>query len=163
MKATSVFRPYFPPGDAAPGSILYCVVRQETCTVESLSDAKIHWPMCGSKLIVCGSLLKAIRSENSQEVADAWGVTVDQVEQWRNLLVAPAAPPNQRMTPGPASTGRAARSLPLHLSCAYFISGGMMTAAAAALAASRATSSRHPVRAIPDIPLRPITFTLSRG
>jgi hypothetical protein len=81
--------PYRPP-KCQVGRFLRCHVRGRL-RVRGLSDAPIPWPVAGGRagrwqIVVCGSLLKAIRLESEIAVAHHWGVSPQTVWLWRKAL-----------------------------------------------------------------------------
>jgi len=65
--------------------------RRGPVTIVGLSDAPIPWPIGagvrGAKsLVLFGALVRAVRRESNQAVAQAWGVTGQTVTAWRRAL-----------------------------------------------------------------------------
>ena len=80
------------------GDKLLCEYRDREVTVKGMTDALIQWP-CVRKgkrhsPIVCGELVRAIRTESEMAVAHHWGVRYETVWKWRQALNVP------RMTNG---------------------------------------------------------------
>jgi hypothetical protein len=75
------------------GGLLYCVRRERDLKVSGLTDAPIQWPftrVAGPKsLIVCGDLVRAVRTESELAVAHHWGVARKTVWKWRTALGVP--------------------------------------------------------------------------
>ena len=71
------------------GVVLHCKVYGPS-VVRGTTDAEVAWPYtyAGSKrrLIVCGSLLRAVRNESVETVCRLWGVSRKTVWRWRNAL-----------------------------------------------------------------------------
>ena len=84
-----LFGPYLPPR-VRRGQILVCEFRGEVVKVGGLTDAPIMWPRVlktGSpSVIVCGDLVRAIRTESAAAVAYHWGVSETTVWKWRKSL-----------------------------------------------------------------------------
>lgn len=81
--------PYNPPA-CEPGSKLTCA-RFGRQTVGGFTAAPIPWPYAariGGKppLILCGDLVRAIRTETAAAVAHHWGVDRSVVHDWRQVL-----------------------------------------------------------------------------
>jgi hypothetical protein len=73
-----LYGPYRPP-KCRVDFFLRCRVRG-LLRVRGLSDAPIPWPVAGGRagrwqIIVCGSLVKAIRLESEIAVAHHWGIS----------------------------------------------------------------------------------------
>jgi hypothetical protein len=80
------------------GDKLPCEYRDRQVTVKGMTDALIQWP-CARRSkrrspIVCGDLVRAIRTESEMAVAHHWGVNGSTVWKWRRALTVP------RMTNG---------------------------------------------------------------
>jgi hypothetical protein len=100
------------------GSSLKCRLRGRL-KVAGITDAPVPWPWTwqsqgGGKrlLILCGDLVRAVRTESAQAIVYHWGVGRQLVSEWRSTLGV------GRMTPGtrrrwvelaPARLDRAAR------------------------------------------------------
>jgi len=70
---------------------LFCEIRG-TVTVGGLREAPIPWPYAqgmGRPLILCGDLVRAVKSESSLAVAHHFGVCVGTVRVWRRTLSVP--------------------------------------------------------------------------
>lgn len=85
--------PYEPP-KATRGDILACEYRGCDVKVGGMSsDIPIQWPTAYKtgrrSLIVCGDLVRAIRTESEQAVAHHWGVNIVTVWHWRKALGVP--------------------------------------------------------------------------
>jgi hypothetical protein len=80
------------------GEKLLCEYRDKELSVKGITDGLIQWPSAfrGKVLspIVCGDLVRAIRTESEMAVAHHWGVCKETVRQWRRALNVP------RMTNG---------------------------------------------------------------
>ena len=81
--------PYHPPA-CEPGSCLVCK-RFGRQTVGGLTAAPIPWPYAARiggtpPLILCGDLVRAIRTETAAAVAFHWGVNRSVVHDWRQIL-----------------------------------------------------------------------------
>ena len=141
--------PYAPP-PWEPGSSLADAIRGRL-TAGGLSDAPIPWPYCteraggsGRSLILCGDLVRAVRTETTLAVAYHWGVGRRVVTRWRRSLGV------GRMTEG--TTERWRELAPRKLTRARRVAGGRAAAAAQALAPSPA-----PPRSGPSWSSRPAT------
>jgi hypothetical protein len=87
--------PYGPPRVPKSG-ILRCVIRGRL-KVDSYSDGPIPWPQAagvGHPFIVCGDLVKPLKTESLAAVRYHWGVSHDTVSSWRKRLGI------ERFTPG---------------------------------------------------------------
>src|SRR4051794_10171841 len=75
------------------GAWLKCAVRGKV-RVEALSDAPILWPLTkasGHRVpVVCGGLVRAIRTESEIAVCHWWGLSVYMVGKLRRALGVPA-------------------------------------------------------------------------
>jgi predicted RNA-binding Zn-ribbon protein involved in translation (DUF1610 family) len=72
------------------GEALFCERHQRELRVAGLTDAPIVWPYGPRRsLIVCGDLLRAIRTEGASAVAYHWGVNLDTVWAWRKAVGVP--------------------------------------------------------------------------
>ena len=80
------------------GDKLVCEYRDREVTVKGMTDARIQWPCARRSVrrspIVCGDLVRAIRTESEMAVAYHWGVGDSTVWKWRQALNVP------RMTNG---------------------------------------------------------------
>jgi hypothetical protein len=81
--------PYNPPA-CEPGSSLTCK-RFGRQTVGGFTAAPIPWPYAARiggtpPLILCGDLVRAIRTETASAVAFHWGVNRSVVHDWRQVL-----------------------------------------------------------------------------
>ncbi len=72
------------------GQKLLCEYRVKELKVEGITDALIQWPgtLSGNRRtpIVCGDLVRAIRTETALAVAHHWGVQYTTVWKWRRAL-----------------------------------------------------------------------------
>jgi len=89
MKTPLIAGPYHPPA-CERGSILVCQ-RFGRQTVAGFSSAPIPWPVAARQggthpLILCGDLVRAIRTESAAAVAYHWGVSRFTVHDWRQVL-----------------------------------------------------------------------------
>lgn len=87
-----LYGPYVAP-KCKRGDVLECEWRGREVKVGQMSDGLIQWP-CALKtgrksLILCGDLVRAVRTESEQSVAHHWGVSVTVVWQWRKALDVP--------------------------------------------------------------------------
>ena len=61
-----------------------------TVRVVAISDAPVQWPLgavCGHRIpVLCGDLVRAVKTEAACDVAAAWGVSPYLVGQWRKAL-----------------------------------------------------------------------------
>jgi hypothetical protein len=61
-----------------------------TLRIVAISDAPVQWPLGvvrGHRIpILCGELVRAVRSESAGDVAAAWGVGSGLVTKWRKAL-----------------------------------------------------------------------------
>lgn len=84
-----LYGPYYAP-KCKRGDKLECKVRGEEVVVGGLTDARIQWPRVlktGKRsLIVCGDLVRAIRTESELAICHHWGVSVGVVWLWRKAL-----------------------------------------------------------------------------
>jgi len=87
-----LYGPYVPP-ECRVGDKLSCEYRGREVTVCGISDGPIQWPSLRRRwphsLIVCGDLIRALRSESEIAVAHHWGVSKQMVWQWRRALHVP--------------------------------------------------------------------------
>ena len=71
------------------GEKLLCEYRDREVTVKGMTDGLIQWPSTfrGKRRspIVCGDLVRAIRTESEMAVAHHWGVRNATVWKWRRL------------------------------------------------------------------------------
>jgi hypothetical protein len=85
------FGPYDPPATRR-GARLFCEIRG-TVVVGGYSDGPIPWPRMkhggGHCLILCGSLVRAVKREALIAVAHHWGVSGSTVGKWRKALSVP--------------------------------------------------------------------------
>jgi len=92
-----LYGPYTPP-KCKLGDKLFCEYRDREVTVKGMTDSLIQWPCTrrSNRLspIVCGDLVRAIRTESEMAVAHHWGVKYPTVWKWRQALNVP------RMTSG---------------------------------------------------------------
>jgi hypothetical protein len=69
---------------------LACERRGEEVRVGGLTDAPIQWPYVRRKgphsLILCGDLVRAVKTESVSAVVHHWGVSPSTVHQWRKAL-----------------------------------------------------------------------------
>lgn len=72
------------------GGKLFCRRRVRKVVVSGLTDAPIPWPFTReagpASLILCGELVRAVRTESEAAVAAHWGVSRNVVYQWRKTL-----------------------------------------------------------------------------
>ena len=84
-----VYGPYLVP-KCALGDKLPCEYRGQEVTVKGMSDAPIQWPCTrrnrNASPILCGDLIRAVRTESEQAVAYHWGVNLNVVWRWRRAL-----------------------------------------------------------------------------
>ena len=80
------------------GEKLLCEYRDREVTVKGMTDAPIPWPAARrsnrTSPIVCGDLVRAVKTESETAVAHHWGVRYWTVWKWRKALQVP------RMTNG---------------------------------------------------------------
>src|SRR6476659_8840034 len=80
------------------GQVVRCAVRGPV-TVKSYTNALIPWPRGIARrapsLIVCGELLRALRTESNLALCHWWGVTRPTVSKWRRILKTPRNTPGQ--------------------------------------------------------------------
>jgi hypothetical protein len=92
-----LYGPYMPP-KCRVGDKLPCEYRGREVTVTGMTDAAIPWPCRrwnrNATPILCGELIRAVRTESEMAVAHHWGVSQTTVWQWRRALDVP------RMTNG---------------------------------------------------------------
>ncbi len=86
--------PYYPPRTAR-GRFLVCQLRG-TVKVAGYSDAPIPWPRVWHRrsLVICGDLLRALRTESVYAVSYHWGLSRAIVSRYRRQLSVP------RLNPG---------------------------------------------------------------
>ena len=86
--------PYYPPRTAR-GRFLVCQLRG-TVKVGGYSDAPIPWPKIWRRrsLVICGDLLRALRTESVYAVSYHWGLSRASVSYYRQQLSIP------RLNPG---------------------------------------------------------------
>jgi hypothetical protein len=86
--------PYYPPRTAC-GRFLVCELRG-TVKVGGYSDAPIPWPRIWRRrsLVICGDLLRALKTESVLAVSYHWGLSYSIVSQYRQQLNVP------RLNPG---------------------------------------------------------------
>jgi hypothetical protein len=84
-----LYGPYRPPR-CKLGQKLSCEYRDRELKVKGMTDALVQWPASrtgrGSSPIVCGDLVRAIRTESVMAVAHHWGVNANTVSKWRQAL-----------------------------------------------------------------------------
>lgn len=84
--------PYVAPA-VKRGDALFCEKADREVKVGGLSDAPIQWPRrlkTGTpSLILCGDLIRAVRTESVIAVAHWWGVNAVTVWKWRKALGVP--------------------------------------------------------------------------
>ena len=84
-----LYGPYAVP-KCALGDKLPCEYRGQEVTVKGMSDAPIQWPCTrrnrNASPILCGDLIRAVRTESEQAVAYHWGVNLNVVWRWRRAL-----------------------------------------------------------------------------
>jgi hypothetical protein len=92
-----LYGPYKPP-KCRLGEKLFCEYRDREVRVKRITDAPIQWPAARRSYrqapIVCGDLVRAIRTESEIAVAYHWGVRYFTFWKWRQALDVP------RMTNG---------------------------------------------------------------
>jgi hypothetical protein len=92
-----LYGPYLAP-KCALGDKLSCEYRGREVAVKGMTDAPIQWPCTrrnrNASPILCGELVRAVRTESEQAVAHHWGVRYPTVWKWRRALGVP------RMTNG---------------------------------------------------------------
>jgi hypothetical protein len=76
--------------DSWIGSSLVCKIRGRV-TVGGMTSAPIRWPYAAGRggkppLILCGDLVRAVRTESAAAVAYHWGVDRSVVHDWRQAL-----------------------------------------------------------------------------
>ena len=79
--------PYLPPR-TRPGRSLVCHLRGKV-TVRSISDAPIQWPCTWRhaidrrpSIILCGDLVRAVRTESAAPIMYHWGVGHSTLAKW---------------------------------------------------------------------------------
>ena len=84
-----LYGPYVVP-KCSPGDTLPCEYRGQEVTVNGMTDARIRWPSARRNNrwspILCGDLIRAVRTESAQAVAYHWGVSDSVVGRWRRAL-----------------------------------------------------------------------------
>ena len=84
-----LYGPYAAP-QCSPGDKLACEYRGREVTVKGMTDAPIQWPCTRrnnrASPIVCGDLIRAVRTESEIAVAHHWGVGKPTVWKWRQAL-----------------------------------------------------------------------------
>ena len=100
--------PYYPPRTDR-GRFLVCELRG-TVKIGGYSDAPIPWPRIWHRrsLVICGDLLRALRTESVLAVSYYWGLSKAIVSQYRQLFSVP------RVNPG---THRLIREFVIPASC----------------------------------------------
>src|SRR5580692_11504613 len=78
-----------------------CLVRGEV-TITGESDAIIPWPLCKKVgkpgLLVTSELVRALKIESTQAIAQAWGINPHTVAKWRSRLgIDPKTPGHLRL------------------------------------------------------------------
>lgn len=123
---TLVGGPYTAP-PCEPGSSLVCRIRGRQ-TVGGLTAAPVPWPYSATHhagphrtLLLCGDLVRAVRTESAQAIAWHWGIGRRVVSEWRRALGV------GRMTEGTAARWR--ELAPRRLSRAARVRGGHACAA----------------------------------
>jgi hypothetical protein len=88
-----LYGPYVAPR-CSLGDKLLCEYRGQEVTVIGMTDALIPWPRTrrstNASPILCGDLIRAVRTESAMAVAHHWGVSQNTVWQWRRALDVPA-------------------------------------------------------------------------
>jgi hypothetical protein len=82
-----LYGPYEPP-KTKRGRFLVCEWRGKV-KVGGYSDGPITWPVkwgTRNSIILCASLLDAVRKESEEAVAHHWGVVIKVVQKWRRAL-----------------------------------------------------------------------------
>jgi hypothetical protein len=84
-----LYGPYVAPR-CALGDKLPCEYRGREVTVKRISEAPVQWPCTRGKSrpspILCGDLIRAVRTESEIAVAYHWGVGYPTVWKWRRAL-----------------------------------------------------------------------------
>ncbi len=92
-----LYGPYKPP-ECRLGHKLTCEYKGREVVVKGMTDSPIQWPCTRRNHrwspIVCGDLVRAVRTESEIAVAHHWGVAYTTVWKWRRALNVP------RMTNG---------------------------------------------------------------
>jgi hypothetical protein len=87
-----LYGPYVPP-KCRLGDKLACEHRGQEVTVNGITDAPIRWPCANrnrnASPILCGDLIRAVRTESAISVAYHWGVSTATVWKWRRALDVP--------------------------------------------------------------------------
>ena len=87
-----LYGPYVVP-ECKLGDKLHCEYRGRELTVKGMTDGLIQWPCTrrsrAKSPIVCGDLVRAIRTESAVAVAHHWGVRRKAVWKWRKALGVP--------------------------------------------------------------------------
>jgi hypothetical protein len=83
----------YPAPKCRVGRKLFCLYRRREVVVSGLTDAPISWPFTKktgpTSLILCGELVRAVRTESESGVAAHWGVSIATVYKWRKALAVP--------------------------------------------------------------------------
>ena len=120
-----LYGPYKVP-KCAIGDKLRCEYRGREVKVKGMTDAPISWPSTrragNLSPILCGDLVRAVRTESEQAVAHHWGVGYPTVWKWRRALGVGASTNGTRrlrmeyaaekLTPEVRAKARAAMSTP---------------------------------------------------
>lgn len=81
--------PYSPPA-VRPGDTVTCEYRDRDVVVGEMSGGPIPWPTARKRgrtgPILCGDLVRAVRTESEVAVAHWWGVGRELVYRWRKAL-----------------------------------------------------------------------------
>lgn len=84
-----LYRPYVAPR-CRLGDTLRCEYRGREVKVLGMTDAPIQWPCArgnrNASPILCGDLIRAVRTESAMAVARHWGVGTELVWKWRRSL-----------------------------------------------------------------------------
>src|ERR1017187_8264482 len=87
-----LYGPYTPPR-CRLGDKLLCEYRGREVTVGGISEANIQWPCAKRKgprsPILCGDLIRAVKTESEIAIAFHWRVSVHTVTKWRRALDVP--------------------------------------------------------------------------
>ncbi len=108
------------------GDKLLCEYRDREVTVKGMTDARIPWPLTRTNNrwspILCGDLVRAVRTESSLAVGHHWGVHHVTVWKWRRALGVPPMTNGSRrlrieyaietLTPEVRAKGKAAMHTP---------------------------------------------------
>ena len=88
-----LYGPYALP-NCRVGDKVLCEYRDREVTVGGITGGRIQWPRARGPgpqgPILCGSLIRAVRSEAAIAVAYHWGVSTTTVKKWRRALEVPA-------------------------------------------------------------------------